>query len=84
MTLSLSKEGNCDIHVKRKISFMNETKQFEILPRPKGWVYKILRTLLPNFVKGVLKSKPFYINDSEQNESEVQLMLKKPFFNQSS
>ncbi len=28
---------NCDIHAEQKISFINETKQYEICPNLKGW-----------------------------------------------
>jgi hypothetical protein len=28
--------GNSNIHAEQKISFMNEMKQYEICPRPKG------------------------------------------------
>ncbi len=44
---------NCNIGVERKISFINETKWYEICPRPKGWVQKMFQTTQPNFVKGV-------------------------------
>jgi hypothetical protein len=48
--------GNCNIRAVQKISFTNELKQYEIQPRPKGWVQKISRTLPANFIKGFCKS----------------------------
>ncbi len=45
--------AKCDIRAERKISFMNETKQYEIWPRLKGWVQNIFQALPPNFVKGL-------------------------------
>jgi hypothetical protein len=47
--------GNCDIHVRQKISVMNEMKRYKIWPRPKVWVQKIFRILPPNFIKGLNK-----------------------------
>ncbi len=44
--------GNWEIWAAQKILFMNETKQFEIWLRPKGWAQKIFFTLPPNIVKG--------------------------------
>jgi len=43
--------GNCAIHVKQKISFMNEIKWYEIWPGLKGWVQKIFQTLPPNIIE---------------------------------
>jgi hypothetical protein len=45
--------GDCDIHARRKISFMNETKRYDIWPGPKGSVQKIFQNLPLNFVKGL-------------------------------
>ncbi len=60
--------GNHNMHVKQNILFANETKQYEICPKPKGLVQKILQTLPLNFVKGVnkswLKYHPFCMNES--------------------
>ncbi len=41
--------GNCDICEDRKISFANETKQYKIWLRPRGWFQKIFQTLPPDF-----------------------------------
>ncbi len=43
--------GNCDIHEKQKILFANEMKRYKIWLRLKGWVQKIFRTLLSNFIQ---------------------------------
>jgi len=48
--------GNFDIRAERNISFMNETKRYKILPRPKCWVQKNFQILLPNFRKDLIKS----------------------------
>ncbi len=42
--------GNCNIHAEQKISLINETKWYKILPGLKGRVQIIFPSLLPNFV----------------------------------
>ncbi len=63
-------------------------KWYEIWPRPKGWVKKILRNLRPNFVKdpfeGWLKFNIVCIDAREWNDAKGYIMLKKPFFYQGS
>ncbi len=44
------KISNCE---EQNISFMNETKWYEIWLRLKGWVQKIFQTSPPNFRKGL-------------------------------
>jgi hypothetical protein len=63
--------SNCDICSNQNILFMTGLKQYEIWPRPKGWVQKIFRTLPPNFVKCLneswLKCCPFCMDGKWAN-----------------
>jgi hypothetical protein len=76
---------NFDTHAEQNISLIDEMKRYKIWLRfvkdllkiwlrLKGWVQKIFKTLLPNFVKGPYKSwlkfYSFCIVESDQNEAK--------------
>ncbi len=48
--------GNCDVGAEKKISVMNEMKQYKIRSELKILVIKIFRNLPPDWVKGLYKS----------------------------
>ncbi len=66
--------GNCDILEEWKISLINEMKQHEIRPRPKGRVQKIVCSLPVNFVRGPCKSclkfHSFCMDESEWSKAK--------------
>ncbi len=64
--------GNCNIHPERNISFVNETKWYEIWLKLKGWLQKIFQILPQNFI-------PFPWTKESKMKPKFNLCLKSPF-----